>query len=194
MVKTEKYGVHLPTGSCISPVLSFLANQPLFDQIKEISDRCGCVFTLYVDDITISGNHANADLLNLVASEIFKRGYRYHKTNVSSSENALITGLVVRGGRLYLPHERAKKIRDLMKLIGVSVGPKEKLLASLVGRLSEAEQIESKYKTIRKRIVSQYQSEWSSVVKTRAQKGRISLARRRKKLIHTNRANPATVV
>lgn len=180
VVKTEKYGVHLPTGSCISPVLSFLANQPLFDQIKLISDQFGGVFTLYVDDITISGASASKELLNLVVTEIFKRGYHYHKTNVSFGEQALITGLVVRGGKLYLPHQRAKKIRDLRKLIGISVGSKEKLLASLVGRLSEAEQIEPKYKTVRQQVISRYKSDWTRIVQKRTQKSRTARLRRNK--------------
>ena len=128
-VKTERYGVHLPTGSCISPVLSFLANQRLFDRIAQLSDSFGCIFTLYVDDITISGERASAELLNLVAVEIFKRGYRYHKANVSSSQSPLITGLIVRDGRLRLPHGRARKIQDLIKLLRISAGTKEKVLA-----------------------------------------------------------------
>lgn len=177
VVETEKYGVHLPTGSCISPVLSFLANQPLFDRIRQLSDSYGCVFTLYVDDITISGKKANTHLLNLVATEIFKRGYRYHKINVSSSESALITGLIVRGGKLHLPHERVKKIRDLIKLLGFSAEAKDRILASLVGRLSEAEQIEVKYKTIRLHVVTKYASDWSKIVARRASKSRIARAR-----------------
>jgi len=178
VVKTEKYGVHLPTGSCISPALSFLANQPLFDRISELSDSCGCVFTLYVDDITISGQAANVELLNLVATEIFKRGYKYHKINVSDSPNPLITGLIIKDGKLHLPHERARKIRDLIKLLGVSAGAKDKMLASLVGRLSEAEQIEPRYKTLRLRIVSKYAADWSKIVKNRTRKSRIARARR----------------
>ncbi|WP_313952787.1 reverse transcriptase family protein [Accumulibacter sp.] len=178
VVRTEKHGVHLPTGSCISPVLSFLANRPLFDKIKLVSDSYGCVFTLYVDDITISGTGANAELLNLVSTEMFKRGYRYHKENVSCSEYALITGLVVREGKLYLPHKRVKRIRELLMLMKISVGRKEKILASLVGRLSEAEQIEPKYKAARLRVMSIYNSDWAKIVKGRAQKSRIARMRR----------------
>lgn len=178
VVKTEKYGVHLPTGSCISPVLSFLANQPLFDRISQLSNSCGCIFTIYVDDITISGHEANAELLNLVAVEIFKRGYKYHKINVSESQNALITGLIVRDGKLHLPHERARKIRDLITLLRISAGAKEKMLASLVGRLSEAEQIEPRYKSIRLRVVSKYATDWSKIVAKRTLKCRISRVRR----------------
>lgn len=191
VVKTEKYGVHLPTGSCISPVLSFLANKPLFDRISQLSDAFGCVFTLYVDDITISGQKANAELLNLVAIEIFKRGYKYHKINVSDNESALITGLIVRDGRLHLPHQRAKKIRDLIKLLGISAGAKDKMLASLVGRLSEAEQIEPRYKAIRLRVVSKYATDWSKIVAKRARNSRVSRARRLAKTYAPAGGNPS---
>lgn len=180
VVRTEKHGVHLPTGSCISPVLSFLANQSLFDKIREISERCGCVFTLYVDDITISGSRANAELLNKVASEIFKRGYRYHKTNISTRGHFLVTGLIVSDGSLCLPHERAKKIRDLLKLIKISFGSKEKLLASLIGRLSEAEQIQTSYKAVRQRVMSRYKTEWARIVQRRTQRSRSSRLRRKR--------------
>lgn len=179
VVKSDNHGVHLPTGSCISPILSFLANKPMFDDIKKLSDECGCVFTLYVDDITISGAAANAKLLSIVASEIFKRGYRYHKTNVSNGDYALVTGLVVRRGRLYLPHERVTKIRDLAKLLNISAGPKEKLLASLVGRLSEAEQIEPRYKTLRQRVISHHKSTWAKIVRQRSRKSRSFRSRRK---------------
>ena len=191
VVRTDKYGVHLPTGSCISPVLSFLANQPLFDRISQLSNSCGCVFTLYVDDITISGQKANAELLNLVAIEIFKRGYKYHKINVSNSPNALITGLIVREGKLHLPHERAKKIRDLIKLLGISAGAKDKILASLVGRLSEAEQIEPRYKAIRLRVVSKYAADWSRIVAKRTRKSRISRVQRLTKTYSPTGVNPS---
>lgn len=172
VVRSDKHGVHLPTGSCISPIMSFLANKPMFDAIKKLSDEFGCVFTLYVDDMTISGEAANTELLSLVASEIFKRGYRYHKTNVTNGGHALVTGLVVRGGKLYLPHERVTKIRDLAKLLNISAGPKEKLLASLVGRLSEAEQIEPRYKTLRQRVIRQHKSTWAKIVCQRSKKSR----------------------
>ncbi len=178
VVRSDNHGVHLPTGSCISPVVSFLANKPMFDAINKLSDECGCVFTLYVDDITISGAAANTELLSMVVSIIFKRGYRYHKTNVSNGDYALVTGLVVRGGRLYLPHERVTKIRDLAKLLNISAGPKEKILASLVGRLSEAEQIEPRYKTLRQHVTSQHKSTWAKIVRQRSKKSRAFRNRR----------------
>jgi RNA-directed DNA polymerase len=180
-VRTDKYGSHLPTGSCISPILSFLANQQLFDSIKDICEKEACKLTLYVDDITISGKDASPALLTLVAMEIFNHGYRYHKIKVYKNEPAIITGLVVHNGKVCLPHERAKKIRELMEALKVSVGPlRQKMLASLVGRLSEAEHINPRYKATRIQVVSQYRPEWDEVVASRSQKARLSRDKRKK--------------
>ena len=166
-VRTDDFGCHLPTGSCISPILSFLANKDLFDAIDDLSKKQRCTFTLYVDDMTISGEGANSALLSQVATEIFKRGYSYHKTNVSKSSYSLVTGLVVGSGRIYLPHIRAQKIRQLREALYISTGAKELLLSSLVGRLSEAEQIDPRYKPIRLKVVKDHQTEWRRIIRRR---------------------------
>lgn len=179
--QTEKHGVHLPTGSCISPVLSFLANRRMFDSIKKICDSAGCTFTVYVDDIIVSGLNANRALLSEVAMVIHKHGYQYHKIKTYYDQPALVTGLVVAGNRLRLPHERAKKIRELSKALrelskGLSASKstplRSKMLASLVGRLSEAEHINKAYKSLRQKIISTYSAEWSGVIEYRLRKSR----------------------
>jgi len=179
-VNTKKYGTHLPTGSCISPILSFLANQNLFDSIKSICEYEDCKLTLYVDDITISGENASPALLTKIASEIFNRGYGYHKIKVYKNQPATITGLIVNEGKIYLPHERVKKIRELVDALDVSVGPlRQQMLASLVGRLSEAEHINLRYKALRIRIVSKYRKEWEEVVAARTKKAKLMRDKRR---------------
>lgn len=167
-VETSKYGTHLPTGSCISPVLSFLANQVLFDSIYTLCAKNGCIFTLYVDDIIISGDNASKDLLNCVVKIIFMHGYGYHKIKIYRSIPAKITGLIVSNGLLNLPYIRSKKIRELNDAVNIAEGSlKPKLLASLVGRLSEAEQIEPKYKKIRIHVLNKHAAEWAAIVQTR---------------------------
>lgn len=188
-VQTEKYGVHLPTGSCISPILSFLANQRMFDAIKEICDRKGCVFTVYVDDITVSGVNADRALLSEIAMVIHKHGYLYHKIETYQDQPALVTGLVVANGHLRLPHERAKKIRELNKALSASNSTplRSKILASLVGRLSEAEHINKAYRSLRRKILSRYSDEWSGVVAYRLRKARTKRLMHRHVYPQTNR-------
>ncbi|WP_148716575.1 reverse transcriptase family protein [Chitinolyticbacter meiyuanensis] len=176
VVCSKNHGVHIPTGSCLSPAISYLANIKMFDRIAEICAKAGCRFTLYVDDITISGAKANHQLLGEVASVIFQRGYKYHKTNVQQSGHALITGLVVTPQGLRLPFKRVKKIRDLSEtlfaasVLNLAQARKREILASLVGCLSEAEQIESRYKLIRARIVEEHCDTWNEIVKNRTKR------------------------
>lgn len=172
-IKTQKYGVHLPTGSCISPILSFLSNRRLFDSINTLCESRGCIFTLYVDDMTISGKNASRDLLTMIATKIHQYGYGYHKIQTFHGLPAIVTGLIVANGKLCLPHERAKKIRDLTDALECTVGKlRPQLLASLVGRLSEAEQINPAYKGQRQRVMSTYAAEWQQVVFDRTNKAK----------------------
>lgn len=168
-VQTRRHGVHLPTGSCISPILSFLANRPLFDRISHICSLDGCVFTLYVDDVTVSGPNASRALLTKIAMEIHKTGYGYHKIKTYQGVPAMVTGLIVTDGRIILPHARSQKIREYADALECSVGGpiREKLLASLVGRLSEAEQIDVKYRNARQDVLRRYAADWGRVVARR---------------------------
>lgn len=175
-VQTKKYGVHLPTGSCISPILSFWANRTLFDKLLRISEHYDCKFTVYVDDITISGTNATKELLNLIALEIHNHGYEYHKIKIFYNEPALVTGLVVTNGKLLLPHKRVRMIRELAKLLNFikDRSSRNKCLASLIGRLSEAEQINPSFKIMRYKMMAKYSKEWSSIVNYRLMKAHSS--------------------
>ncbi|MGM8062338.1 reverse transcriptase family protein [Vogesella indigofera] len=170
---------HLPTGSCISPLLSCLANRGLFDAIADMANDRKCTFTLYVDDMTISGEGADGDLLTAISKKIFSYGYGYHKIHVYRDGRALVTGLVVQDGKIYLPHSRAKKIFDLIKLMDVTKTCQKEALASLVGRLSEAEQIEGHYRVIRGAVLERYGPVWREVTADRSRAAHRAIARRR---------------
>lgn len=179
-VETRLHGVHLPTGSCISPILSFLANRRLFDAIKRLCDEQGCIFTLYVDDVTISGRNASRALLSQVAVQIHNHGYGYHKIKTYQSVPVTVTGIVLSNGRMSIPHCRAKLIREVAKALNCANGPiKATLLASLVGRLSEAEQIDPAYRTQRNRVLEKYSTEWKQITTERIKKAK---AKQRKKI------------
>jgi retron-type reverse transcriptase len=180
-VQTVSFGVHLPTGSCLSPLLSFFANRRLFDSVKLLCDQHGCVFTVYIDDMTVSGEKASKELLTQIAIEIHNHGYQYHKIKTYHGAPAVVTGLVVSKGKLSIPHERIKKIRELRESLLVTKNPslRSKMLASLVGRLSEAEQINPGYKKVRQTVMSTYAAEWDTVVAYRLRKTRVMQARLR---------------
>lgn len=175
-VETKLHGVHLPTGSCISPILSFLVNRDLFDEVAALCAAEECIFTVYVDDITISGQGASRSLLSRVAICLHNAGYGYHKIKTYSAVPATVTGVVLAGGKLCLPHVRAKRIREVAFALRCATGQiRTKLLSSLVGRLSEAEQIDPAFKLQRARVLNEYAAEWKQVTSERAAKAKAKL-------------------
>jgi hypothetical protein len=137
---------HLATGSAVSGYLAFWASKDLFDKVYELSRLRGCVFTLYVDDLTISGNAASKRLLNEVRNLIKRNGLRTKNTKSKTfapHATKMITGVAVRGNECLLPNERHRDIADNRIAIenAEDVETKEALKRSLNGRLLAARQI-----------------------------------------------------
>jgi len=174
-VKPNIGNAHLPTGSCLSPILSYLVCANLFKTIEAHCKEKECIFTLYVDDITVSGKNATPSLMMEIAKEISKNGFSSHKYKAYQNGPALVTGLIVKDGKLHLPHSRAKAIREAEKTLSLTVTPKIKanFLASLIGRLAEAEYIDVSYKIRRHKILEQYRDEWRMITEHRIAKAKL---------------------
>lgn len=137
---------HLATGSAVSGHLAFWACKDMFDEVNRLALLKGCVFTLYVDDLTISGDAATKKLLSEVRTTIKHSG---HKTKNSKSKTfaphaaKIITGVVVKGNECLLPNKRHKNIADNRIAIEKALDNKikETLKKSLRGRLMAAKQI-----------------------------------------------------
>jgi hypothetical protein len=71
--QTEKV---LPQGTCTSPYLAFWCNKQMFDFIDTLCKEQNCIFTLYVDDITISGEKVPKTLIHKIRSVLNNNGYR----------------------------------------------------------------------------------------------------------------------
>lgn len=140
--------MHLPTGGNASTLLSFWAYKPMFDEIAELAKRHGSAFTLYVDDMTITGIFANRTCQREARNIISRYGLLAHKAKVfSAGQPRVVTGVAkTRRGR-ELPHRRAKGIALLERAetATASLPEKEQLLASLIGKLSEATVVDSSW-------------------------------------------------
>lgn len=182
---TKNHGTHLPTGSCISPLLSYWINQSLFDQLHDITSQEGCRMTLYVDDITISGEKATPEFLNKIAIAINSYGYKYHKVACYGNGVATITGLIVNEGRLELPHARAQKIRSLEKELMETENDidRKRILNSLMGRLAEAEQIVPAYTEKKNKIMKLFENVWDDIVQERARRARLKRGIKKKTVL-----------
>ncbi|ADI30560.1 conserved hypothetical protein [Methylotenera versatilis 301] len=137
---------HLATGSGVSGYLAFWASKDLFDAVYELSRARGCVFTLYVDDLTISGNAASKKLLTEVRAIVKRNGLKTKETKsktFAAHATKMVTGVVLKGNESLLSNKRHKEIADNRIAIANTgnANIKATLQKSLKGRLMAAKQI-----------------------------------------------------
>ena len=134
----------LATGSTVSPILSFFAFYDMWHSIAEKVESHGCKLSVYIDDITISGDNVCDLLIWEVQKEICSRGLRYHKERDFRRGTAEITGVLVKGGKLSIPnrqHLKAHLLREELKR-GTNADQSLATSKSLLGLRSQREQIE----------------------------------------------------
>lgn len=140
----------LPTGSPASPIVSIYANKPMFDALNRLANSSGLVFTCYVDDITFSGAKLPQRLHKRVASIVSKNGHKLNqeKTRVfGPGKPKHVTGVVIKDGKIAVPHSRflkARKIEDRIKT-STTFLEQNRLLRKLSGLLGEAASIDKIY-------------------------------------------------
>lgn len=135
------YNGHLPTGGNASTILSFWAYKPMFDEIEALAKEHGCAFTLYVDDMSLTGVFANRKCQQAARKIVARYGLRAHKAKAfSPGQPRVLTGIAnTRRGR-EVPHRRARSIARLEQEEAAASTANEKLkvLPGLIGKLSEA--------------------------------------------------------
>jgi hypothetical protein len=146
MTKLLTIAGHLPTGGNASCILSFWAYRPMFDEIAALAQEQGCAFTLYVDDMTISGGFATRSMQQAARQIIGRHRLRAHKNKVfAPNQPRVVTGVAVTVRGRELPNRRAKAIEELTSTIAELPDERAKLslLPVLVGRVSEATEIDA---------------------------------------------------
>lgn len=107
----------LPQGSPASPILAFLSYRDMWDEIAAIAVRDGNQLTVYVDDVTLSGEVVLGQTLWEIKKTLQQHG---HKTKASKEESrrgtpVSVTGVILRDGALLLPNVQHKKRHQLRK-------------------------------------------------------------------------------
>jgi hypothetical protein len=108
---------HLPTGSAVSPILSYFTHRTMFTDIEAMCTTAGCTLTLFIDDITISGSRASMSLLRRIKQVLLGRGLRAKASKDKSAPTGsavVITGAVRQGNRLRIRNEHRKAIVELL--------------------------------------------------------------------------------
>jgi len=145
------YQDHIPTGSRLSMLLSFWANHKMYNRLYSLCDHQNITMSIYVDDLTFSGEAANK-LLQKRVTEIFQNGgLEIHpdKTRLfQRNESKLITGVVVSDKGINVRNRHHKAIYTVFNELEQVDSDEElkSLQKQLVGRLNAAGQIDSKFK------------------------------------------------
>lgn len=101
-------------GSPFTPVLVSLVHRKLFNRIAELCDERGLAYSVWVDDLTISGEKVEGELVKLVRTAISESSLKSHKiTYRSGNRPVFITGIGVVGKNLVAPQSLHKRITNL---------------------------------------------------------------------------------
>lgn len=150
----------LPTGSPLSPLLSYYANKAMFDDLSALAISRGLTFTCYVDDLTFSGENLSQGLANEIEEIILQHGHTVstEKTRFfrrgSSRE---ITGVIVKGDQLLAPNARFRKARALRWAIKLETDSARKLILveRLNGLIGEAAYLEPRFKSWSQAVIDE---------------------------------------
>ena len=136
----------IPTGTPTSQLIAYYAYEDMFFAINELSQSYGLTFSLYVDDMTFSGNSNFNDekfvfelrtILNMYGHilKIIKTKY------YSKNREKIITGVAVLPNfSLSVTNTKRRQILDLFNLC-VDAEDK-KAIDSLIGKINSAKQIQ----------------------------------------------------
>lgn len=128
----------LATGSTVSPILSFFAFYDMWFAIGRIAKDAGCVLTVYMDDVTLSGDSVLERTVWAVRKQIHSRGLHYHKERHYIGGVAEVTGTLLRNGKTVVPNRQLKKAYDTrMKLMAVVDPAEEARLKSVLRGLNQ---------------------------------------------------------
>lgn len=133
---------HLPTGSCISPLLSYFAHRKMFAAVEALCVEKQVTMTLYVDDLTLSGAHATKTMLYQVKALIKQQGLRTQPTKdavVRPGKAAIITGAVRDGQQIRLRNKHHNSIVTLQDRIASG---DDVSFNQLRGRVAAAQSVE----------------------------------------------------
>lgn len=139
------YQGHLPTGSPLSPIMAYFAFYDLWARIAEFCEGKGYTFTVYIDDVTISGARVPKADIWQIQQMIHGVGLRYHKEKTFVDQPAEITGVVLREGKLVAPFRQHKKMHEARALLAAAVEEdRDGLLGRVAGITGQIQQIAAK--------------------------------------------------
>lgn len=113
-------------GAPATPVLAMLVHAEMFDRIDEVCKQHGAALTLWVDNLTISGDNVPGEALKEIREIIASYGHRSHDVEYACTNKIVqVTGIGVKQGRLHPANSGNVAIRDLEKELRQTTSPDE---------------------------------------------------------------------
>lgn len=141
---------HIPTGSRVSMPLSVWANIDMFNSLHAIALEKNIIMTVYVDDLTFSGEKVNLYFLSRVKKIINAEEHIIHPTKTilyHSTKIKKITGVIIDKNTLKVPNSLHYKIHlDMERLKYSDENEKSLIKERLSGRLFAAANIDKRFK------------------------------------------------
>lgn len=103
-------------GSPLTPVLCTLVHRQMFNRIADICDERGLRYSVWVDDLTISGRFVPGVVLEEIRTVVRNTSLRTHRIRYRSGNRPVfITGIGVVGPRLVAPNSLHLRIKNYWK-------------------------------------------------------------------------------
>lgn len=107
---------HLPTGSSLSPIMSYHVNSDMWEEIYLRTVGSGCKLSVWVDDICISGSMLPGSLIWDIKKIIYNHKFSYHKEFIHGpKESKNITGIIVTPNKIMPRKGQYKKLHELQR-------------------------------------------------------------------------------
>jgi len=103
----------MPFGSPISPVLTTHVHRRMFDRIYDICEQNNLRMSLWVDDLTISGNSIRGELVEEFRSVVRSSGFQTHKIRFRTGARPVtVTGVPIEGERVIAPKALHMRVHE----------------------------------------------------------------------------------
>lgn len=142
LVKLTTQDGALPQGSPASPILAYFAYKDMWDQISSIAHSSNNTITVYVDDITISGEEVLGQTVWAIKRELRKHGHetKEAKEEARKGTPVKVTGVVLRDQDMLLPNAQHQKRHELKIILEkMPEGAEREKVAAAVAGYDEAE-------------------------------------------------------
>ncbi len=131
----------LPTGSPLSPILAYFAFYDMWAEIDQFCRERGYTLTVYIDDVTVSGDKIPQTDLWQIKRIIHRFGLRYHKEKSFIDRPAEVTGVVIRGDHLSAPHRQHRKRKEAAELLRKGYAAGSEIREKIIGLDGQLRQI-----------------------------------------------------